>query len=224
MTNRSLQLFLLSLVLPLFACLLLALQTPNALVSNNTTSDFQKDTVLAAKLIEEEEKLREQKEYSAALEVLEQAIKLYTKHEEWEKAINCIVKQAKLADVFETADAKLQYSELAVQLAKNNLSPKHPVLAAALRQQAEALIWIEKIDKGNQLLLEAIPIFEENQIWIDWAWSQIFLGVNHLNANNLESSQKYFENVDALLHKQVLKEDKHVSIETTLLSLLGILY
>jgi len=223
MMTKSLQLFILSLFLPFFACFLLALQIPNALIEKDA-SNFQKDTAFAAKLMEKQEELNDKGDFSTALEVLEQSKKLYAKHQEWEKAINCVVKQAKLADVFETADVKLEYSQSAVELAEQYLPPNHPILATAFRQSAEALIWIEQIDSANQLLLQVLPIFEEHSLWVDLGWSQIFLGINCLNTNDLENCQKYFEKTESLLNQQVLEKEDHVNIETTLLSLSGVLY
>ena len=57
MITKSLRLFIIGLFLPLIACLLLALQAPPFI--KNEVSNFQKDTTLAAELMEKQVKLME---------------------------------------------------------------------------------------------------------------------------------------------------------------------
>ncbi|MFK7905085.1 MAG: CHAT domain-containing protein [Chitinophagales bacterium] len=209
--------------MPLTICLI-GWNNPNKIIEGSKIKVVQEDVTTAEEFVEKSRLLDAEGDFQGALKFLEKAKDIYFQLKEWEKAINCVVEQAKLADVFETVDVKLEYSQSAVELAQQHLSPSHPILATAYRQGAEALIWIEQVDSASQLLLEILPIFEEHSLWVDLGWSQIFLGLNYLNANNLEECQKYFEKAESLLNQQVLEKEDHVSMETTLLSLLGILY
>ncbi len=209
---------LLALFIPL-AVVFIAWQPPNDSLDTIST-----DIILANELVEKSKTLGGEGEHEAALEVLNQAYELYTQQKSWEKAVECLIEQSILADNFETAETKLHYSKLAVQLAQENLPSNHPILASAFRQGAEALTWIEEIDSANHLLLLALPILQQNQLWVDWGWSEILLGVNYLNTYQLEDCQLHLENAKQLLYKSVLKKPDSINIQSTVLSILGVLY
>ncbi len=198
--------------------------TPKEVSLDRNSDRMQEDTFFVDHLITKSQALEKKGDYQSALVLLEQAYILYVQQEAWEKAITCLVQQSKLADHFDTVDAKLQYSQTAMQLAQLHLTSNHPIFATVLRQYAEALIWIEKVDSANQILLSAIPIFQQNQLWVDWGWSEILLGVNYLNTSKLEDAQIHLENVKQLLGRKILEKRDSLNIQPTLQSLLGILY
>ncbi len=187
-------------------------------------SFITKDTLLARQLLKQEKKLYNEGNSKKAYEVLEQAKNLYRKHQLWEAAINCIIKLATYENSFPDLSSSNQYSYLAVELSQKHLSDNHPLLASAFRQKAEAFIQIGKVDSSNLLLLQAIPILEKHQVWADLAWSKIILGVNLLNAYQLDKSQLYLESADSLLYEQNLEEEDSITIQSTILSLMGVLY
>lgn len=209
---------LLILFIPLIT-LFIAWQPPN-----EPFQTFSESMCLVNELVEKSKALEEKRKYKAALEVLNEVYELHIQQKSWEKAVECLIEQSILADNFETPETKLHYSKLAVQLAQENLPSNHPTLATAFRQRAEGLIWIEQADSANYLLLLALPIFEQNKLWVDWGWSEVLLGVNYLNSYQLEECQRHLENAKQLLNKSVLEKADSINIQATVLSILGVLY
>lgn len=217
------QLFFGSLLLLFTYCLLTAFQSQE---KNSSSDDFniQKDTLVARQLLDKATSLKDKGDYRNALEALEQAQTLYTKHKLWKPAIEAVISLATLADTFQDADLKIKYGTLALNLAQQYLPKKHPLLPAAFRQKAESLMMIGELDSANYFFYQAIPLFKTHQDWTELSWSYILLAVNYLHQYELDSCQKYLQTPQALLHQQAFTEKDSTELQSTLLSLFGVLY
>ncbi|MGB0931524.1 MAG: tetratricopeptide repeat protein, partial [Chitinophagales bacterium] len=191
-----------------------------------TEISIQKDTVAARHLLQKEKILTEEGDYQGAIKVLQQVYDLYSKHELWENAIQSVISLAKRSDNYDTADLKIKYANLSLGLAQQHLPKEHLLCASAFRQKAEALTMIDKLDSANIFLAQAVPIFTKHQSWVDLGWSELFLGLNYLNQYQLDNSHKHFKAVEELLQEPsvCLSQEDRTNIQSTLLSLLGLLY
>jgi len=189
-------------------------------------TSIQKDTLAARHLLQKEKTYTEEGDYQGAIKVLQQVYDLYSKHGLWENAIQSVISLAKRSDNYDTADLKIKYANLSLDLAQQYLPKEHLLYASAFRQKAEALMMIGKLDSANTFLIQAIPIFTKHQSWANLGWSELFLGLNYLNQYQLDNSHKHFKSVEKLLQEPLisLSEEDRTNIQSTLLSFLGLLY
>ncbi len=192
--------------------------------SSVVLSNIESDTLAACYLLEEKNTLVQEGNHQAALIALEKAQKLYTQHNQWERAIQCVVELAKLVDNFDAVELKIKYGNLGLQLAQKYLPEDHPLTAAAFRQKAEALMNVPSLDSANYYLTKAISIFEQHQIWTELGWTEILIGYNYFLQYQLDSCQHHYQKVEELLQQQVLLKTTQTNIHSTLLSLRGPLY
>lgn len=182
------------------------------------------DTVRATQLIEKEKELTAKGLYQESIELIKEAASLFEKHGKWEETIQCWIRIAELSDNMDTADLKILSANRAFSLAQKYLSGEHPKRGSALRQKAEAFMMLDSLEKANNFLNRAIPIFKKNEIWIDLAWSEILLGVNYLNQYQLDSCKKHLDATQELLLKATFTEEDRLDVESTLFNLYGVLF
>ncbi|MCB0838150.1 MAG: hypothetical protein KDD99_15865, partial [Bacteroidetes bacterium] len=188
--------------------------------------DVFQDTLKAREDLKQASLLISQGQYNGALEQIESAKALYQKHQLWENVIDCEVQLSSLSDNFPQKgfDLKIKYAQSALRLSQLYLPQDTLLYALSLRQKAESLTWIGLFDSSLYFLNLAVPIFEKNQKWDEWAYCRIDQAVNYQFKEELDSANLYLQNVHNKIYKIFLPEEDKLDILATLLDLLGTQY
>ncbi|MEM9547771.1 MAG: CHAT domain-containing protein [Bacteroidota bacterium] len=184
----------------------------------------EKDSLQAVQFIKQAAENSEKGNYSKAEQLYGKAIQIYRNNNSWSHAIIYELEASKLSDNFDSPDRKIEHANRALEMSNMHLSDNHVLKASALRQRAEALMWLEKIDSANFFLRQGLPIFRSNQEWGDLAWTNVLLAVNHLNTYALDSSAVYLDSVEILLDNKQIPKDEFDDIQNTLFDLRGVLF
>ena len=186
--------------------------------------NLEKDTSIASNLIQQADDLLDDGNFETSVELLNQAIDIFSDAELWHKVVFCEVQLAKIADNFDSPDLKIKHSNNALFLADKYLSRDDLLIASAYRQKAEALMWVENLDSSNYFLNKAQPIFRSKKSWEDYGWTEVLLAVNHLNNYQLDSCEKHLDHVSDLLKNESLLKSDFEDLQNTLFDLRGVTY
>lgn len=187
-------------------------------------AQLQQDTFAAGKLFQAGDSLSDLGLFEQALEQIQKAKGIYFNYEQWEKGIECLITLSLNADYFQPVVIKMGFADQAIDLSKKHLPPGHPLLAAAFRQKAEAFSITGQIDSINPYLYLALPIFDQQEEWVDLAWCRVLLGLNFLNQSQLDSCDYHFQQVQSILAQKTISEASKSVITSTVLSLKGVQY